>query len=56
MKTKQEILVDVLSAKLENTKVGVIVRGITDIDPVAAIDTLSHETKPNIMFRQSAIA
>lgn len=45
MKTKQEILVNVLSAKLENAKVGVIVRGITDIDPVAAIDTLSHDNK-----------
>ena len=47
MKTKQEILVNVISAKLENAKVGVIVRGITEIDPVAAIDTLSqnNETK-----------
>ena len=45
MKNKQEILVNVLSAKLENAKVGVIVRGITDIDPVAAIDTLSHDNK-----------
>lgn len=45
MKTKQEILVNVLSAKLENAKVGVIVRGITDIDPVAAIDTLSHDNE-----------
>ena len=27
MKTKQEILVNVLSAKLESAKVGVIVRG-----------------------------
>lgn len=32
MKTKQEILVNVISAKLENAKVGVIVRGITEID------------------------
>lgn len=45
MKTKQEILVNVLSAKLENAKVGVIVRGITDIEPVAAIDTLSHDNE-----------
>ena len=45
MKTKQEILVNVLSAKLQNAKVGVIVRGITDINPVAAIDTLSHDNK-----------
>ena len=45
MKTKQEILVNVLSAKLENAKVGVIVRGITGIDPVAAIDTLSRNNE-----------
>lgn len=45
MKTKQEILVKVLSAKLGSSKVGVIVRGITDIDPVAAIDTLSQNNK-----------
>lgn len=42
MKTKQEILINVLGSKLESTKVGVIVRGITDIDPVAAITTLSN--------------
>lgn len=45
MKTKQEILVNVLSAKLKSAKVGVIVRGITDIDPVVAIDTLSHDNE-----------
>ena len=51
MKNKQEILVNVLSAKLENAKVGVIVRGITDIDPVAAIDTLSHDNKTKNAYR-----
>lgn len=47
MKTKQELLVNILTTKLKNTKVGVIVHGITDIDPVNIVDTLSqnNETK-----------
>ena len=43
MKSKQEILVDVLNAKLNEAKVGVIVRGITEIDPVAAVTCLASK-------------
>lgn len=42
---KQEILVEILDAKLQNAKVGVIVRGITNVDPVAAIQTLADSRK-----------
>ena len=37
MKSKQEILVEVLDNKANSAKVGVIVRGITGIDPVDAV-------------------
>lgn len=40
MKSKQEILVEVLAHKLSSAKVGVIVRGITEIDPVEAVRCL----------------
>lgn len=43
MRSKQEILVDVLNAKLNEAKVGVIVRGITEIDPVAAVTCLASK-------------
>lgn len=56
MKNKQEILVNVLSAKLENAKVGVIVRGITDIDLLLLLTPSLTTIKLNIMFQQSAIA
>lgn len=41
MMSKQEILVEVLDDKLCNAKVGVIVRGITEIDPVEATRCLA---------------
>ncbi len=41
MKSKQEILVEVLNSKLDNAKVGVIVRGITGIDPIAAVENIA---------------
>ena len=41
MKSKQEILVEVLDHKIDSAKVGVIVRGITEIDPVEAVRCLA---------------
>lgn len=43
MKSKQELLVDVLLRKLETAKVGVIVRGIIDIDPVTAVTAIAAQ-------------
>lgn len=43
MKSKQELLVDVLLQKLETAKVGVIVRGIIDIDPVTAVTAIAAQ-------------
>lgn len=45
MKSKQEILVEVLDDKLNYAKVGVIVRGITEIDPVEAVRRLAVKSK-----------
>lgn len=45
MKDKQEILVEVLKIKLENAKVGIIVRGITEIDPIAAIKSIASKNE-----------
>ena len=43
MKSKQELLVDVLSQKLSTAKVGVIVRGVVDIDPIAAVKAIAEK-------------
>ena len=45
MKSKQEILVEVLDDKLNYAKVGVIVRGITEIDPVEAVRRLAVKSR-----------
>lgn len=45
MKSKQEILVEVLDSKVNDAKVGVIVRGITDIDPVEAARSLAERNE-----------
>lgn len=42
MITKQEILVEVLRQRLDVAKIGVIVRGIVDVDPIAAISSISN--------------
>ena len=43
MKTKQDILVEVLVQKLLLAKVGVLVTGIVDIDPAAAMATIAEK-------------
>ncbi len=45
MKSKQEILVEVLDSKVGNAKVGVIVRGVTDVDPVEVTRSLSEKNE-----------
>ena len=45
MKSKQEILVEVLDNKVNSAKVGVIVRGITGIDPVDAVRCLATKNE-----------
>lgn len=42
MKTKQEILVEVLHNKLNMAKVGVIVSGVVDVDPIAAMNSIAE--------------
>ena len=44
MKTKQEILVEVLLRKLSTAKVGVIVSGVVDIDPIAAMNGIAKSS------------
>jgi len=43
MKTKQDILVEVLVKKLLSAKVGVLVTGIVDIDPAAVMATIAEK-------------
>ncbi|KWX82526.1 hypothetical protein AMQ83_32655 [Paenibacillus riograndensis] len=43
MKTKQELLIELLSKRLDSTKVGILVKGLTDINPEDVMSTLARE-------------